>query len=392
MMRRLSLLLVLAATSSFASQFSFTAGGHTYTVTTQAVGVFLTFGGHWMYEPSMITPSAATNNEWVMLFNSNRVAGIGGNGSLVDDAIFMVTSSNGTVASGSPTPVLYNSSTSNVCDMVGAKPIWDGSHWHVYVQAAPYPYNAGSGECSLPNFIAEATGPSLTQLSWVKNPGTNNATVIIQCNCTSGPGIGQDQQWFNTGPYGGYAPTPYMVLYNDWAYNPGDEIFSYLTNFSQYNYWYNVNDAWSSGTGDVFPDVILDSPAGSSAGANPAFGLSGHCSSGQVYYYMNSLGFYAAPVPYPMGTPKNGVIVDGAGVQIASYTSDSNGQRGFFPKFARNQYGYKDLTSTPPNTWTTYVYYNDAQISKNSGDNCGYSNWASSGQRFSVTQITITQQ
>ena len=386
----LATISALACIASFAQVTPpFSSGGHTYNISSAPIGVFLNFSGHWLYEPSVISPSPATGNQWVMLFNSNLDAGVGGTNTGINEAIFLATSSDGKTAATQPQAVLYNTSAANVCDMIDARPIWDGSLWHVYTQVAPYPYNASTHQCSPPAFIAEATGPSLTQLAWVLDPGTNNATEIIQCNCTSpSVGIGEAFQVFNTQPYDGYPSDPYLIVYNNWAYNPGSQMFAYLTNFSQYYYWYNVAPAYTPASGAIYADVVLDSPSGSSTGTNFAYGAGSSCTNGQTYYYMNTLGFYPTPVPYPSGTPQDAITVS---YQIQSESSDGNGQRGFVPRFARNEYGYLDVTQTSPNTWTTYVYYNDSQISKNPGDNCGYTNW-SGAQRFSVSQVTFTQQ
>lgn len=326
----------------------------------------------------MITPSPATNNEWVMLFNTNLQETFP-----TAEAIYMVTSSNGTTPSGTPQIILQNT-PANVCDMADARPMWDGANWHVYVQAVGW---SGSTCADVAAFVVEASGPTLTQLSWVLDPGTNNATEIIQCNCTSGPGIGEGQQWFNTGPYGAHGSTPYMLLYNNWAYQQGIEVFSYLTNFTEYNYFYQIlppNSQFPAGTRDLDPDVILDTPFGSSSGTNFGLGIGDVCSSGQNYYYMNSLAFYPNIVPPAGGTAENGI---GISYAINSVSSDGNGQRGFAPRFARNQYGYLDLTNTGPNTWTTYVYYDDAE-SANCNFNAAYKAGA---DRFSVSQVTFTQ-
>jgi hypothetical protein len=368
----------------------FSYGGHTYNITSSSVGVFLTSstieGGvaHWLYEPSVITPSNATNNQWVMLFATNLSAAYPG-----PEAVFMVTSDNGTTPSGTPTQILTNS-PANVCDMIDARPIWDGSSstWHVFIQVAPWMGLTCGGDPNgtAPNFIGEAAGPSLTSLSWILDNGTNNATQILHCDCTSGVGIGEGQQWFNTGPYGGYPPTPYMTLYNNWAYVPGNQIFSYLTDFSSYNYAYDINPPWIAATGEtITPDVILASPDGTSSGTNFGLGVGSYCNSSTNYSYMDNIGFFAHIQPYPGSTPHDVLTVVYA---TASVSSDSTGQHGFTPRFARNAYGYLDLTSTSPNTWTTYVYYDDASVT---GCNLGQS-FKSGNNRFSVSQITITQQ
>jgi len=109
---------------------------------------------------------------------------------------------------------------------------------------------------------------------------------------------------------------------------------------------------------------------------------------------MDNIGFFAHIQPYPGSTPHDVLTVVYANDVLtvvyatASVSSDSTGQHGFTPRFARNAYGYLDLTSTSPNTWTTYVYYDDASVT---GCNLGQS-FKSGNNRFSVSQITITQQ
>lgn len=66
--------------------------------------------------------------------------------------------------------------------------------------------------------VFEAVGPTLNQLQWVLNSGTNSAKAILSSQFP-GIGIGEAMQWFNTGSYGGPICEPAMVVFNDWG-NP----------------------------------------------------------------------------------------------------------------------------------------------------------------------------
>jgi hypothetical protein len=73
----LVLLLSLLVPALAWQQYSFQARGRTYTITTAAISNSgFTFSGHQMYQPSVILPSALTNNQYVMLFSSNTYAGL----------------------------------------------------------------------------------------------------------------------------------------------------------------------------------------------------------------------------------------------------------------------------------------------------------------------------
>ncbi len=84
----------------------------TYEVQSTKLSTALTFGGHWLYEPSVILPSALTGNQYVLLFSSN-------NGS--SQSIFMSTSTQPAAGFSSPQAVLGMGGT-NLCDMIGASP------------------------------------------------------------------------------------------------------------------------------------------------------------------------------------------------------------------------------------------------------------------------------
>lgn len=205
-------------------QYQFQARGRTYTVTTTALaGRGFNFPGHWMYQPSVVLPSALTGNQYLMLFNSNLYAN---QGPASGEAIFKTQSSNGYSGWSPPTAILRNNEVDNICDMADARPIWTGTQRYVFVQAAVGPISASCSSSNVGVFVA--AGPTLAngQLQWIKSPGTNHALEI-----GGGPGvfIGEDQQWFNTSPYGGSPQWPLMVTYNNRSYGSDPHaLFSYL--------------------------------------------------------------------------------------------------------------------------------------------------------------------
>jgi len=367
-------------------QFYFSSQGHTYIVTSTALsGSGFAFSGHWMYQPSVIRPSGLTNNQYVMLFNSNRIAGQSITGG---EAIFYTTSSNGYSGWATPTPVLTNSTVDNICDMADARPIWDGSQWRVFVQAVEGNYP--TGQCGTTNHVFMAHGATLTQLQWVKVPGTNSARRVGQ---GTGAGIGEPQQWFYTPPYGGSPQWPFQIIYNNWGAAPPDHVnlFSYLysPDFGMAGYWYGPVYAARNGEPWFFdtyyyPDAIL---IGSAVGY-PGIGFESNCQlSDHRYQYQFGIGYYPNPLSNTAqwGSPFPGTL--------ESTSSDGNGPRMFRPRMARNEHGFIPLYSSSPRTWKTFVYYNDAQIENNSTSPCsGYSRWNTSDQRFSVTELTIVEQ
>jgi hypothetical protein len=194
-MKRFIVLATLLATQAFATQaFSFTYGGRTYTITTQALGhVFSWDSSHWTYEPSVVLPAPQTNYQYVLVFSS-------GTAFAPNEGIFVTSSYSPTSFPSPPTEVLGIGATSNLCDMIDARPYWDGSIWHVYVQALEWVSNG----CNTgPGRLYEATGPSLTSLSWVYDYGTHAEWVIWDGNNYGTTGIGEVMQWYNSLPYMG---------------------------------------------------------------------------------------------------------------------------------------------------------------------------------------------
>ena len=116
--------------------FDFEARGRKYTVTTEQLGTALTMNGHWLYEPSVLFPSPLTGNKYVLLLNRNKVSGSGQTtGSVITARI-----SDDPINFGPETIILDNSdgSVDNICDMISARPIWDGSQWHPMGEGQPY--------------------------------------------------------------------------------------------------------------------------------------------------------------------------------------------------------------------------------------------------------------
>ncbi len=393
MMRRMvlaSILIAALAVCASASQvFSFQAGGKLYTVQTTAIANSgFTFPGHGMLQPSVVIASPATQNYYMMLFNSNKYAYQDGHSG---QAIFITYSPNGYSAWMTPEALLDNTTVDNICDMAVARPVFDGAQWRVYVQALRGDYRTQS--CYGPGVVFMAYG-SLCHgcLDWVREPGTNHAKVVIEGTGT-GPGIGEDQQWFYTTPYGGPVGWPFMSTYNDWGYGfNGTDLFSYLwtQDMMTAGYWYGpltspfVTKPGFGGT-LILPDAIL---MNSAIGAG--VGLQSSC-----YSFDHRWQYGVAMALFPnlqqvYATPGIGVV--GA---FESTSSDSHGPRMFRPRLARNEHGYIPLWYSSPTsrTWKTYLYYNDAQINSKFDDRCdGYGRWNESDQRFRVSEMYITEQ
>lgn len=413
---------LLASQAVGSQQFSFSARGRTYTVkTTKKQLKALQFDGHWLYQPSVITPSSLTGGQYVMLFNSNLSAYSSSN-----QAIFMSTSSNGYSGFSTPQAILYmktlgnNIGTSNICDMIDARPYWDGSNWHVYVQAREW----SGGACNAPaNYIFEAQGSSLSNLTWVYDSDTR-ARRIVSPRDTSTVGIGEDLQWFYTYSYLGPPTYPVMAVYNDWGYqgqdcrpfNPqgsydcydycpdcafnGSDMFSYLSSNGTYPiyFWYYRQTAYGPGGNNPvlhYPDVILAESLDAVTKGNPGIGFASRCrGTTDRYEHSRGVGFYPDPVPYDTPNnrnPQGGEHMDGI---LEGWTNDNGGAeaRMFRPRLARNEHGYLTPVSSSPKTWKTFLYYNDAQIYAGT-DPCGgnYTNWTAY-QWFSVSEVEITEQ
>jgi hypothetical protein len=401
-MRILTTLTIFLSAACSAQNFSFTARGHTYNVTmTTETSSGLGFQGHWLYEASAIQPSSLTGGHYVLLFNSNTTANT--TAWPTGESIFMQTSSDG-LSWGTPTAIL--SKASNICDMIGARPIYDNSAslWRVFVQARTY---SGS-TCGTDNNAYEATGSSLTGLAWYGSGG--NATALGAD--LGNPGLGQEMQWFNTANYDGPSSTPILFLYNDWNFSPpnytycptcidnGAEMFAYLTPDaeSSFDFWYYTYPAWrtndQSGYDYLYPDVLLGGTADQSTLGPPGFAFWTDCSSGSQFG--SGLGFYPTPVPNNTSSPS----LPGQ-FQSGTFPSSTSGLINSV-RMARNQYGFLDKVSSSPNTWQTYMYYNVSL--EHSGTICPepaiqttFRNTGSVGStnpsaRWGVSLVTITEQ
>jgi hypothetical protein len=344
-----------------------------------------------MYQPSVITPSPVTGGQYVLLFNSNLVAQQPTSGG---EAIFLSTSPNGFSSFTAPVPILSNlhDTVDNICDMADARAIWDGAIWHVYVQGVQGDYRAGA--CSGPGVVFKATGPSLNELSWVKNPGTNSAKPILYYN-GPGAGVGEDMQWFYTAPYGGPQSLPIMAIYNNWGFSSPGQMFSYLSADGEtVYYWYNASpgfttiDAFSNML--VYPDAILAGAADTETEGNPGIGCQSVCrSADRRYEYTKGIAIFPDPVPGPRD-PQDGRVALGP---IESATNDEFGPRMFRPRLGRNEHGYIVADNGTPKTWRSFLYYNDSRVNVRTTDGCGlYSRWYTADQRFSVSRLTIVEQ
>lgn len=371
-------------------QYSFVARGRTYTVTTTAIANSgFTFSGHWMYQPSVVLPSGLTANRHIMLFNSNFVEGK----TLTDgEAVWSTSSPDGHSNWTLPQAILKNSAVDNICDMADARPIWDGTQWRVYVQAVEGNYSSGS--CQATNHVFMAVGSSLSsQLQWVKEPGTNSAKKVL---IGTGAGIAEDMQWFYTAPYGGPPNWPFQATYQNWGY--GVDLFSYLYDQGMYTagYWWGPvaipqnGPPWFDSVG-YSPDAILMDSLDAVTNGHPAISFASTCQiTDHRYHYSVGLAYFPNPLSNSTqaGTPYPG--------PLESTSSDSNGPRMFRPRIARNEHGFLPLSVGSGGglrIWKTYIYYNDTQINRNSGDVCSaYTRWDSSDQRFRVSELMIWEQ
>ena len=391
--------MLLSLTICADQTFSFYSASRNkvYTVTTHAIAQVWQWAGHWQYEPSVVTPSTPTSNKYVMLFTSNTTAGQTSPG----ESIFMSTSTDGITFSFPPQPVLSNTTVGNLCDMADARPVWDGTQWHVYIQAVMGTY--GTVCPSINNVIVEATGPDFSHLSWVVDSG-NNILPIIQSPYTCVPatgacGMGERQQWFNTSQYGGSIYNPFLVVYNDYNYSSTGQLFgSYSPDGTNLiTGWYNAGPAFTGSGLSIIsnPDAMLAGSLDYPALGSPAISVADGCAGvTSVYNYGSGIGFFPDPYPYTNGVsrtipPPNGIAVLGP---LESVSSDVNGPHMFTPRLARNPYGYIEPTSNSPKTWQTYLYYNDRAINTSPVSGCGgYTNWPSSTQGFSVSSLTVTE-
>jgi hypothetical protein len=397
----------------------------TWTITTEALNhVFTWDSSHWTYEPSVVLPSPQTNGKYVLIFSAGTTYG--------QEGIYVATadSATGPFVPSPPTEVLHLGG--NLCDIADAVPYWHDAAqiWHVYVQTLKWV----AGACvEADSGIYEATGPSLTSLSWVMDPNNPGQALELVSPSATGigkPGIGEKIQWFNSTNYLGAASVPFVVTFNDWSYqgqdcklqlddgtwfnpaasyeckqycplcawntspnNPpvgsnGSPVFAYagLDGTSPLYFWYYRQSA--SGypyDPQYYPDVILSGSLDAATAGNPGFGFgSRECGQGTVEGWehqpcpSSGVGFFPDPVPYsnPNYLPYNG------GFYFPGPLSGTNPTIMFQPRVARNLYGYiEPVPGSSPRRWETYLYYTDC-------------NWATDGKGcgFGVSLLTITQQ
>lgn len=396
-MKRIVHTLVLAATLSGLAgardpqTFTFYSWdrGRTYTITTMEVAVSLNFPGHWLYQPSVVLAGPETGWKRVLLFTSNYNAyqnGVNG-----EEAIFVSYDVNNTMQFPQPTAVLRQTQSTNICDMADARPIWDGSQWHVYVQAL---LRNGS-QCQGPAVVVHAMGPSLTALSWDYVPGTQQARVVVQGN--GSVGIGEDLQWFYMQ---GWA-NPFLGIYNDWGYGGSTLLAGTSSNGSTLNPWYTSSPAWSpyldaqGYTSPVmYPDVLLSGSLDEWRFGPPGIGVQSSCykwgPDAYKYQYSRVLGYFPNPTQ-PNALPG---VANGEAVRSIFY--DSAGERSFRPRFARDSRGFLPLSYWASNsrTWYTLAIYNPGQINNNSNaSECdSYNRWTTSDQNFAFSHVWITEQ
>lgn len=370
--------------------YEFTARGRTYTVTTQSVGEAMQLSaGYSTYEASVLLPDAVTGNQYLLLLNTNLVAPDGKHG----EGIFLY---------GSSTPTNFslvgklvdNTSVNNICDMIDARPIWDGTEWHVYVQARSGTYPTGS--CESVNNVYEAYGPSLSPgaLHWVTVPGNPGEAQEIITGLSGSAGIAETFQWYN--PSQGIPGWNFMNTYFDWTQGPSVE--SYLSqNDSTYYYWYGPDPApafpaaggFTSGTVD--PDAVLGGSLDASTLGDPGIGFSSVCNQYEpIFQYTVALGFFDNPTWDVTTAPRTSQAVPG---DLDSVNWTDFGPASFRPRLARNEFGYVP-SSNPggyPRTWTTYVYYTYTGIQDNAPCNT-YNYYQTTTNAIGATQITITEQ
>lgn len=383
-------LLHITAQARDPNTFSFYSWdrNRTYTITTYEGAVSLQFGGHWLYQPSLILAGPETNNMRVLVFNSNLNAY-----SDSDQAIWVTSDIYNTMQFPQPTAVLRMSQSSNICDMADARPIWDGSQWHVYVQAL---LKTPSGSCGDTAVIVKAKGSSLYSLAWDVESGTQAAKVVVAGNPPIG--IGEAMQWF----FAPSAPLPFVGIFNDWGspFGGGEAQATYSSSgTAPLTPWYMIDAAWSpyleqqGYTGTlVLPDVLLTGSLDEGVFGPPGIGAESSCymygSEANKYQYSRIGGYY----PNPLQTSAlNGVHF---GLAIRSISYDIYGERTFRPRFGRDSRGFLPLSSSSPTsrTWYTLVVYNPTQINNSSSDPCNkYSRWTSSDQKFAFSHVYITE-
>ncbi len=366
--------------------FAFSARGRTYEILTRQMGPVLRFPGHWMYEPSVITPSEATGGKYVLVFSSNLNPG---KDLKSGDAIFVSSSPDGVSDFTAPKNVLTNTDVEDLCDFGDARALWDGSAWHVYVYAVTGDYR--SGKCSENANIVEATGTTLESLAWITYPGTKKVRPVIFGQGSKG--VAEDMQWFFLPDWVQAGANPFLITFNDWGFS-GTNLLGYQSDgLENVQNLYEIPVAYDAEGGTLaLPDAILADSLDAAALGDPAIGFESNCAAGSGHYqYVKGVGFYNdLALAVDTAAPPDGVFFPGS---LESTHNDENGPRMFRPRLARDAFGFiHPLPDIPgfPRIWSSYLYYNDAQVG--SGEQCGYFRWFTSDQRFSVSYIEIREQ
>ena len=412
MKRMLCLILAICPPLVGQPQFSFQARGRTYTVEVDPFSTPSNPGfqweGHWLYEASVILPSPQTNGQYYLLFAST----INPNSPNTAQAMYLVTS-NDLLTFSTPQQLLTLPAPGPPCDMIDTRPVWDGSQWHVYLQAATY---CPTGN---PGYIIEATGQSLTGLQWVMS-GSSVAPIVSSANPTSGTGIGELLQFFYTLPHRGPTTRPFMGVYNDWSFstpdltrlcpNCGDgstNAFTVLSdNGNNMYYWYYrevPSFLAQSGFLEYYPDALLAGSTDEASLGAPGIGFHGAGACMNFAQVGQGLGFWNDLVQFD--GPTNTQRAVQAGFYVNGTFQSAVGGLITYIRLARDPNGYIPATQQGGNNmWTTYIVYNSSSIVN--GQACigpdQYGNYppptiqatfenTNPPSRFSFSKVTITE-
>jgi hypothetical protein len=377
--------------------------GRTYSVsvTAKQSAFSSNFGKRWLYQPAVIKPSPATNNQWVLLFVTCVQEHPSCNVESQD--LYMSTSSNGLNFS-TPTRLFLNNPT-GIQDFIAPRAVYanipgEGWRWLVYVQAKPY----GTTRAN----IAVAKGVSLNSLSW------SSTTVIVPNpynSYTFGAGIGESFQVFNFASYDALSGYNLLALYNNWSYNPntysppiggGGSMWGSVGSSTTMYFWHGPGgETWSPGVATpLFGDVMLGNTIDATTKGSPSLALHEQCAGD----YEPGWGIGLGPDPYPYGAA-TGYRLPIYNDQIGTYSVHPGATQAgslasvnismFRPRMARNSDGFltPDNPSSYPRVWRTYVYYTPGNINGN-GSSCAneYKQiWKTFTQNFGISEVVITE-
>ena len=143
---------------------------------------------------------------------------------------------------------------------------------------------------------------------------------------------------------------------------------------------------------ETYPDFLLGGTIDQATLGPPGFAFDSDCNNG--IQFGSGLGFYPTPVPNNTSSPNlPGQFIAG------TYSSSVYGLITGNVHAARNPYGFLDLASTSPNTWTTFIYYNAADALD--GSSCpiptiqstfNNSNGSGNPAQWAMSQVVITEQ